>query len=185
MKLNFFFRQAKASAKPNDFRLMSAALLLCLSALQAKADDFGLYLVSLDGEQYTSLNYATLQSLSFEQVREVNDAGDRVYVNRMTANHQDGNKQVFNLADYASIRFMEQSVGLSSLHTDADGRHGFRLQGRSLQLDHASTLHVYQTDGRQVLSRHMQAGQTIDLSSLSAGTYIIHVDGQSAKILVK
>lgn len=155
-------------------------LLLSLVTVQTlHADDFDLYLLGLESESYTSLDFANLQSLSFTQTRE-----NSVYVNRLYANYVDGTSKAFDLADYASIQFESTAVGIAT-PSATDSTQPIHIDGTHVIANQTGTLSIFSLDGRLCASHTLSAGESVSLQTLTAGTYIVKLGAQSAKILVK
>lgn len=163
-----------------------ALLLLSLLAVQTMhADDFDLYLIGLEGNSYTSLDFANLQSLSFTQTREVNGDNATVYVNRMSANYSDGTSKVYDLANFSAIQFEDVAVGIDGLPSSDLAFQTFVVRGGQIVSNCVGALTISQLDGRSVYERSVSVGERVNVPSLSKGIYIVNVGGQSAKILVK
>ena len=158
--------------------------LLC-AVTTAKADDQDLYLIGLEDGAYTPLNITNLRSLSFTQSQEENTDGSVIYVNRMSANYQDGTAKIFDLAGYASMKFDEAPSAILDLNVGAEVGQAILLDGAQLVAQQAGNLTVHGIDGRQLSAKAVSAGERISLLTLPAGTYIVQLSGTSIKIFVK
>lgn len=165
-----------------------AACLLALTAGSALADDYDLYLYAEEGETYTSLDYANLRSLSFTQTREYNADSVRVYVNRVYVNYFDDTSVAIDMADYDAFVFATAGLDTGIESVAADGllsANTFSLSGQQLTANASGALRIYSIDGRTISQTNVQAGESVTLSGLPAGMYIINLGAQSAKILLK
>ena len=163
-----------------------ALLLLTFLAVQTiYADNLELYLIGLDDNGYTPLDFANLQSLSFTQTREVNDDNATVYVNRMSANYTDGTSKVYDLANFSAIQFDDATTGIRDVQSSVSSAQAFVLNGGQVISCCTGLLTITQLDGRSVFERSVAVGERVVFPSFSPGFYIVNLGGKSAKILVK
>lgn len=101
------------------------------------------------------------------------------------------NVAVFPFADYSKLSF---ETGISSGVKDLLANEGTLKLRRNpvesvLQLDgyagNATTLSVFALNGAQALKIDAWSGQSVDVSSLPAGAYLISVNKQSIKFIKK
>lgn len=171
--------------KKGILTFLLSALLLGVSQ-HLRADDYDLYLVGLQGEGYTPLGLASLRSLSFSQTREENAEGVRVYINRVSANYHDGTSVAYDLSQFSAFVFSSKAVGVDGLsEADASSRMPFMYDGQEIVASCSGVASVYQMDGRLLLTRSLSAGETLSVSALTTGVYIVKLGGCAAKIRVK
>lgn len=170
-----------------NLRTLALASFLTGSALAAQADDFDLYLVGMDGATYTALNYSGLQSIAFSQVKEDLDGdGTKSYENYATARYADGTLVKHHLKEYAAFRFESTAVGIDAPSAEpvaADA--AFVFADGSIRACEDGTLNVVALDGRQLMRQGVSVGETLNLSGLSHGIYVVKLGATSKKIQVK
>ena len=163
-----------------------AVMLFSFLAFQTiKADNYELYLVGLEGDSFTSLDFANLQSLSFSQSRETNADDAVVYVNRMSAHYSDGSSKEFDLANFSAIRFADATVDIDDVRTTTSSESTFSISTGKILTQCSGKLTISQLDGRMVYEQTVSEGDCVNLSSFAKGIYIVNLGGQSAKLFVK
>lgn len=165
--------------------LVTLLSFLCMAGTM-KADDVELYLLSTDGTSYTALDVANLRSICIAPHTVTGTGTGRSY--QMTTRYADGTSTEYRVRDYASILFEStEVVGIDDVATasGADFDQPFRFVGQQVLTNAAGTLYVYSIDGRQVGVQTVAQGGRFSIQSLAPGTYIVKMNGQSAKIQVK
>lgn len=167
-------------------RPLHAILLVAVLSIgtSARADDYDLYLYGSDGS-YTSLDVANLRSLSFSQQREYNADSVRIYVNRVHANFDDGTSVSYDLSGYESILFAPVATSISAVTTTPSAPQILTASNGRLTANADGQLRIVALDGRLLSQIEVRAGESLSLTSMPAGIYIVHLSGQSIKIRIQ
>lgn len=165
-----------------QLKLFICALSCMLYMAQnANATDYyDLYLQSTSGS-LTRLDYANLRSITFEMVRE---SGTTTYVNMMHVNSYDGSTSSYSLEDAECLIFMDVTVGVNDVN-ESEVPGAFILQNGKVQAAEQGVASVYQMDGRRVSNQSVQQGEVINIDNGVSGTYLVHLNGQTIKMVKK
>lgn len=159
---------------------MLGTLMFSSQAAHADDGDYDLYLVSLEGA-YTRLDIANLRSLSFSQ-----EYVDKVWLNSMSVNRVDGTSvnYVLNTAD--CLLFAPLATDIDNVQQQpASDALAVKVSPSVISLSTSGMLSVYGLDGRLVRNVSVSAGIPVSTSDMMPGTYILRINGQTAKILIR
>lgn len=143
------------------------AALFCAFAFTAQAEDYTLYVVSSAAQ--TTYPLSNLQKITFSD-------GNVII---QTKSGETGQVPISTIQ-----RMYFDSTPTSIAEAKADS--GLAWDGKTLRMIGASgTLEVYQTSGALVSKGVVTDGESINLSQLPKGVYIVKAGGQSFKIMKK
>ena len=144
------------------FFLAAFAALFSLTCL---ADDYCLNVIANATDSYAT---ASLKKISFEN-------------GNVVVTTSDGASTSYAISSISQMYFSSTSAGIGSISNDKS----FAWDGTTLSLNGLKgKVQVYQPSGALVASESTDS-QSINLSRLSKGVYVVNVDGKSFKIIKK
>ena len=141
------------------------AIMAALFSLTAYADDYFLNVVSNTSESYST---GSLQKITFE---------DGTIIITTT----DCTNTSFTISSISKMYFSSTPLAISTTNNDK----GFTWDGTTLSLNGLTgKVQVYQANGALIVSDLVNT-QSLNLSYLAKGIYVVRVDGRSFKIAKK
>lgn len=160
-------------------RLVAAlACAMCLPLAGHATDYYDLYMTTTDGS-VVRLDYANLRSLTFQ--RTTVDGKATIVMNVNTAA---GVAATYNMANTDFISFMDVTTGIEDAVADEAEAPLSVVDGEVVANERGEAA-VYGIDGRKLRAAKVEEGDKVSLSDLSAGTYIITLNGHSLKKAVR
>lgn len=162
------------------------AAALALSG--AVAGSYDLFLQDSSGV-HTALGLETLQSLVFSQSYEADDSGEFSYVSRMTVNLSGSDTPYsYDLSGYAALVFLDSASATTAFPRSIAAKFTespFLLESGKILANSEGTLRIFHVNGKLVGKAFVRSGQVVDVSGLSAGTYIVNLGGKAASFSVR
>ncbi len=146
--------------------------LSLMAGITARAESLYLHIWESDGN-WTVLDLGQVDKLTFrENGMQVLDAGDNLV-------------KSFSSAGLASMEVSEQKVsGIIGIGSETD-KSPIKLEGKILTIKEDGALAIHDAGGRlcvEILS--VSAGQTVDLSAIVNGVYVVTLNGSTVKIRI-
>ena len=144
---------------------LSFTVIAAFCSIIAFADDYYLNVIANATDSYATAN---LKKITFENGNVV-----------VTTNT--GTNTLYAISSISKMYFSSTSLGIGTIRNDRS----FAWDGTTLSLKGLNgKVRVYQPSGSLVFSESANA-QSINLSHLAKGVYVVHVDGLSFKIVRK
>lgn len=145
--------------------------MLFLSSIQAKADGFAFLTVSKNGE---TIDYkvSDIRKITFDETN-------------MILNLTNGDTEILPFSVLTEMTIGDGSTGISLVGMD---KTGLELKNGSLSVDMKDdgTVILYDSAGKKRFSQRVKAGKnSISVSHLPKGVYIVKVNGDKQKFLNK
>jgi len=138
-----------------------------LMSLTALADDYTLYITTP----------AAVSTFAYDDLHRITFADGNVVV----ATHS-GDVSTFPIADISRMSFEAPATGIQTARQNS----GIAFDGQNLSLDGtAGRVEVFTPSGAVALRANAADGQSINLSQLPRGIYVVKAGGKATKIIKK